>query len=95
MRLEELTSLLRARPFVPLRIYLTDGRTYDLRHPEMAIVLRQRVDIGVDPDPATGVVERVDHCSLLHVVRIEELPTSVPPGSSSPPADQNGGPGGS
>jgi hypothetical protein len=74
MRAEKLTALLRVRPFVPLRIHMTDGQTYDIRHPDQVLVLRQRVDIGVQPDPNTGVLERVEHCSLLHIVRVEELP---------------------
>jgi hypothetical protein len=83
MRAEEVTELLRTRPFVPLRIHLTDGQTYDIRHPDSVLVLRQRMDIGMQPDPATGVLERVDHCSLLHVVRIEELPPAKPAGTGT------------
>ncbi len=82
MRPEELLELLRTRPFVPLRIHMTDGQTYDLAHPDNVLVLRQRVDIGMRPDPATGVLERVEHCSLLHIVRIEELPPSAPAASA-------------
>jgi len=78
MRPEELMTLLKTRPFVPLRIHMTDGQTYDIRHPHMVLVLRQRVDIGMRPDPATGVLERVEPCSLLHIVRIEELPPQPP-----------------
>lgn len=84
MRAEELTELLRIRPFAPLRIHMTDGQTYDILHPDAVIVLRQRVDIGVKPDPATGVVERVDHCSLLHVVRVEHLQPTGPQGDGTP-----------
>ncbi len=57
---------------------MTDGETYDIKHPDTVIVLRQRVDIGFKPDLATGVVERVDHCSLLHIVRVEELAPTTP-----------------
>jgi hypothetical protein len=78
MRAPELTELLRRRPFVPLRIHLTGGQIYDIRHPDMVILMRQRVDFGVQPDPATGVVERVERVSLVHVVRIEELPSAAP-----------------
>jgi hypothetical protein len=74
MRAEEFTQLLRARPFVPLRIHMTDGKTYDIRHPEIVLVLRSR--LGVGADPTTGVLDRVDHCSLLYVVRVEELSSS-------------------
>jgi hypothetical protein len=84
MRADELTELLRARPFVPLRIHLTDGQTYDIHHPDLVLVLRQRVDIGLRPDPTTGVLERVAHCSLLHIVRVEELPPTTPAGAAPP-----------
>jgi len=73
MRAEELVQLLRRRPFIPLRLHMTDGQTYEIRHPDNVIVLRSRVDIGVMPDPGTGVVERVEYCSLLHIVRVEEF----------------------
>jgi hypothetical protein len=74
MRPEELQELLRVRPFVPLRIHLSDGKSFDIYHPDRVLVLRSRVDIGVAPDAASGILERVEHCSLLHVVRVEELP---------------------
>ena len=73
MRPEELTELIRARPFHPLRIHMTDGQTHDITHPGAVLVLRSRVDIAVRPDPVTGVVDRVEHCSLSHIVRVEEL----------------------
>jgi hypothetical protein len=82
MRAEEFSQLLRTRPFVPLRIHLTDGKTYEIYHPDLVLVLHQCLDIGVGADPATGVVDAVDHCSLLHVVRVEELPTPSQPASS-------------
>ncbi len=71
MGTEELIELIRVRPFVPL--YLTDGQTYDLWHPDQVIVLRDRVNIGVGADLQTGVVDHVDHISLLHVVRVEPI----------------------
>jgi hypothetical protein len=82
MRAEEFTELLRTRPFVPLRIHLTDGKTYDVYHPDLVLVLRQRIDVGVAPDPTTGVLDRVEHCSLLHVVRVEEIASSSHPAAS-------------
>jgi hypothetical protein len=83
MRPEELTELLRVRPFVPLRAHLTDGKSYDIRHPEQVLVLRGRADIGIGADPVTGVLERVEHCSLLHVVRVEGL-HGASPGNGTP-----------
>ena len=81
----EFKELLRRKPFIPLRIHMSDGQTYEIRHPEMVLVLRGRIDVGIGPDPNTGVLDRVEHCSLLHVVRIEEL-QSAPKSQNGPPA---------
>ena len=45
MRPEELRELLATRPFVPLRIHLTDGKSFDIRHPDNVLVLRS-VELG-------------------------------------------------
>jgi hypothetical protein len=76
MRAEELTQIVRRQPFVPFRLFLTDGRTYDIRHPEFIWVQRARVDVALDPDPKTGVIDRVDFLSLLHIVRVEDIEAS-------------------
>ncbi len=79
MRAEEIAQLLRRRPFQPFRLHVTTGQTYDIRHPEFIIVQRQSAEVGLDPDPRTGVVDRVEYLSLLHIVRIENLDAPVPP----------------
>ncbi len=76
MRPEEFTALLNARPFIPIRIHMSDEKTYEILHPEFVWVLRGRVDIAVPADTRTGIVDPVDHCSLLHIVRVEELQPS-------------------
>lgn len=73
MRPEELRELLNTQPFIPLRIHMTDGKTFDISHPDFVLVLRSRVDIGIPQDPENGILDRVEHCSLLHIVRVEEL----------------------
>lgn len=75
MQPHEIVQLLRRRPFKPLRILFTDGKTYDIYHPDMVIVLTQAIDIAQGPKvDAGGGAERVDRCSLLQVVRVEDLP---------------------
>ena len=70
---------LRRQPFVPLRIFLTDGKTYDIRHPEMAIVTSREVYVGRDETaPGSGVATQCDLVSLLHVVRIEPISFAQP-----------------
>ena len=77
MRAEEFAALLKSRPFIPIRIHMTDGKTFDIYHPDCVLVLRSRIVIGLGPDPNSGVLERIEHCSLLHVVRVEELQPST------------------
>ena len=74
MRAEEIMSLLRRRPFTPLRVHTTTGQVYDIRHPDQVLVLKQRLDIGIPADEQTGVLDRVEYVSMLHVTRIEDLP---------------------
>ena len=52
---------------------MSDGKYYHIHHPEFVLVLRSRIDIGIAEDVENGILERVEHCSLLHAVRVEEL----------------------
>ncbi len=74
MRPEDILELLRATPFEPFRVYLTDGAAYEIRHPDMAIVQRSKVTVAV-PGPATpdGPAERTVNCALIHITRTEVL----------------------
>jgi hypothetical protein len=75
---QDLLDLLRKRPFMPFRLFATDGRTYDVRHPDQALVLRTRVILPM-PGGVDQVAERSEHLALIHVVRAEELsPDSSP-----------------
>lgn len=73
MNAEALRDELRRQPFVPVRLYLTNGKTYDVKHPEMAVLTRTEAHIGVEAQQGSGLAERVDLVSLLHVVRLEKL----------------------
>ena len=73
MRPEELRTLLRRRPFVPLLAHLTDGTSYQIRHPEMALLTRSTVEIGLEEKEGSGIADQVVYCSLLHIVRVENV----------------------
>ncbi len=80
MRPEDIREFLRSRPFHPFRITLTDGRTYSVQHPELAMVGRATVAIGLprpnDPEP---VYDRLVTISLLHIMEVELVGASAPP----------------
>jgi hypothetical protein len=56
IRSEEVRRLLRQRPFQPFRFHLNDGRVYEVRDPEMALLFDNCIQIGFpepkEPDPS-------------------------------------------
>jgi len=81
MRPEDVLEHLRKQPFEPIRIFMSDGARFDVRHPDMCVVSRSTLYIGI-PDPRTkGVAMRVAHCALIHVTRIEPVNGRRPRGS--------------
>jgi hypothetical protein len=72
MRPEDILELLRTHPFEPFRIHLTDGATYEIRHPDMVIVQRSKVIVGVPgPQGPDGPMERTVNRALVHITRTE------------------------
>jgi hypothetical protein len=71
---QDLWQALRRRPFVPFRVYVSDGTVYHVQHPELLIVSLGSAVIGL---PSTGLpppaIERYEIVDLSHVVRLEPL----------------------
>jgi hypothetical protein len=76
----DVLSALRKRPFEPFRIQVSDGTTYDVRHPELVMVGLGALAIGI---PASGqeqpVYERLETVSLRHVVKLLPLTGAAAP----------------
>ena len=71
MQSEELIELFEERPFVPLRLHLSNGRTHDVRHPEMAIVGQDVVALGVLTDDHD--LPRIRLVSVNHINEVETI----------------------
>jgi len=73
---EELAAAVRRRPFVPFRLTLTEGSTYEIRHPELCMAGRRSAVIGLNPSDETDLLfARSVTIDLLHVVKLEPLET--------------------
>ena len=72
---------LRRQPFRPIRIYLSDGSSYEVAHPELALVTRREVVIAL-PRAEGELPERSVFCDPLHVTRIEPVDGAKPNGKS-------------
>jgi hypothetical protein len=74
MLAEEIRQHLDAEPFVPFRLCLNDGSSYEIQHPDQALVTTWSVEVGVpEQQPESRIYNRIAHCSLLHIVKVEKL----------------------
>jgi hypothetical protein len=80
---DELRDLLKQQPFEPFRIVLTDGTTYEIRHPDLLWVGLRTAYVGLTGQAAQTYFERSVRIDLLHIIRIEPLTTT--------PASSDGG----
>lgn len=71
MRAEDFHEFTGRRPFVPFRLHASDGRVYDIRHPDQVMPLFSKVIIGVGD--VAGVPDHAERIGMNHVVRLEEV----------------------
>jgi hypothetical protein len=62
---DDLKSALKREPFVPMRLHLSNGLTYDVRHPENATVSKRMAAV------VSG--ETIHLVSLVHINAVEPL----------------------
>jgi hypothetical protein len=72
MTVQTFRDLLTQRPFRPFRLIMSSGQAYDVRHPEMALLTRSDMLVGIG-DTDEGVPAEFKICSLLHVTAVEPL----------------------
>jgi hypothetical protein len=73
----ELLRVLRKQPFEPFRLCLSDGTTYDIRHPDQCSVGRTTAHVGVPKRAGTETFQDIVLCALLHITHIEPLMDSA------------------
>ena len=50
MTTDAFRKILRRQPFQPFRLVMSSGKSYDVRHPEMALLLKNDLLVGIDGD---------------------------------------------
>ena len=70
MTVQTFRDLLSQRPFKPFRLVMSSGQSYEVRHPEMAMLTRTDMLVGTDIAD-DGVPAEFKICSLLHVATVE------------------------
>jgi len=69
----EILRYVQARPFTPFRLRLTNGAIYDVTHPELCIVGRNILHLGMPDNPADPLADRVVAIALVHVAELIPL----------------------
>ena len=81
MRPDDLRELLRQQPFHPFTSYVLDGTAIEIRHLELAAVMRSTVHLGgTGTDSDSTAPNRLTILALLHITRFE---MSFPSGSGA------------
>lgn len=76
MTVQTFREMLARRPFQPVKLTLSSGQTYKIRHPEMALLTRTSILIGTDL-AEDGVPAEFKIISLLHVTAIEPISSTA------------------
>ena len=72
MTVQTFREMLSRRPFQPVKLPLSSGQSYEVRHPEMAMLTRTSLLVGTDV-AEDGVPAEFKIISLLHVTSTEPL----------------------
>lgn len=75
MRPDLIRELLRQQPFQPVRVHLSNGSHFDVRHPELMLVTRRQVAIALDA-VRDELPERMAYCDPIHITHIEPIPSN-------------------
>ncbi len=77
---EEIRTYVRAIPFVPFRLHLSDGRVFEVRHPDNLLLTTRAAVVGVYSGAGEGAFpERTEVLALIHVVSIEAIGQTAQP----------------
>lgn len=71
MTVQTFRELLDRRPFQPFRLVMSSAESYEVRHPEMAMLTRSDMLVGVDVED--GVPTEFKICSLLRIVGVHPM----------------------
>jgi hypothetical protein len=69
---QEIRKFVFEEPFIPFRMYVSDGSSYEVTAAEYVEVYLLHVSVGIDPDES-GLPRRTVHIAPNHITRVEFL----------------------
>ncbi len=75
---QDVRDRLTTTPFQPFRVITSSGSSYDVYHPDVVIVARRYLYVGMFEPNQSAIPERVATVSMLHITDLQPLPSPVP-----------------
>ena len=75
---DDIQRRLRQSPFVPVRIIISSGQTFDVYHPDLVLVGRRDMIIGMASTENPSQYEQTTRVPIMHVTALEDLPLAIP-----------------
>jgi hypothetical protein len=82
-RAEEILNRLKKSPFTPLRIKITSGEEFEIRHPDLVLVGERDLTVGTASKRNPAMYHSQTRIAIMHITMLEDLPASV----SNPPTN--------
>ncbi len=72
---QDLVAEIKARPFEPFRIQMSDGSSFDVLHPDQAMVTRGHLIVGLPPEASEngGWFDTTVKLSILHITELRPI----------------------
>ena len=76
MTAEALKLLLKRSPFVPFKINMSDGSSYEITHPDMVLITRNFANVAIWNKGQSGedIPDSEAFLSYLHIAAVDDLP---------------------
>jgi hypothetical protein len=71
---DDILARLRQTPFVPVRIIISSGQQFDVFHPDLVLVGRMDMIIGMASSRNPALYDRTTRVPIMHVTALEDLP---------------------
>ena len=78
MNKEAVRSELTREPFVPFRLHLTDGRTFDIPDPKVAHIMAYGLLVMIGADVKARTAKGYDRFPFEQIERIDPIPAKAP-----------------
>jgi hypothetical protein len=82
---DDIQARLRQRPFLPVRIVTSSGQAYDVTHPDLVLVSKRCLLVGVPSHDHPSQFETADYVAVMHITDLQNLPApALPEGNGQP-----------